>query len=77
MDDRSVEEKSLSGKLLTAEEVEEARGIKANNLNQRRFYGSGPKYLKVGRLVFYELAEVDKWLASCRRVPGSEGKDRS
>ena len=61
------------GKLLNEKEVETARGIPATKLRRYRLERSGPGYLKLGRLVRYELREIDRWLESCRVVPEERG----
>ena len=37
-----------------------------------RIAGGGPPYAKVGRIVVYDLDEVDEWLAGRRRRSTSE-----
>jgi hypothetical protein len=43
--------------------------VKPPTLTQWRFRGIGPKYIKVGRAVFYRRADVAEWLGAQRREP--------
>lgn len=36
-------------------------GVSRRTLQQWRVKGGGPKYLKLGRAVRYDLAELDRW----------------
>ena len=47
-------------------------GLSASTLNKMRVFGGGPKYLKLGRTVRYDLADLDSWLATKRRASTSE-----
>jgi len=55
-------------KLVDEKGVEDARGVPVSKLRRHRLEGSGPEYLKLGRLVRYELKAIDAWLESCRVV---------
>jgi hypothetical protein len=46
-------------------------GFSVSFLNKRRVYGGGPIFIKAGRLVMYEQADIDAWLRSCRRTSTS------
>ncbi|CAN5350111.1 hypothetical protein BH10PSE12_BH10PSE12_18940 [soil metagenome] len=39
-------------------------GFAPHTLENKRVYGGGPPYLKVGRLVRYRVSDIDAWLAS-------------
>jgi predicted DNA-binding transcriptional regulator AlpA len=45
----------------------EQTGIPARTLGQWRYLSVGPPYYKLGRRVYYSIAEIDAWLAA-RRV---------
>ena len=47
-------------------------GISASTLNKLRVFGGGPRYLKLGRRVAYDVRDLDTWLASKRRSSTSE-----
>lgn len=47
-------------------------GLSVSTLNKMRLTGDGPAYLKLGRRVAYDLADLDSWLASKRRHSTSE-----
>jgi len=37
-------------------------GMSASRLNGLRSAGGGPKYWKIGRLIFYEVKDLDAWV---------------
>jgi hypothetical protein len=47
-------------------------GLSVSFFNRARLDGDGPVFLKLGRRVVYERADLDAWLASCRRTSTSE-----
>ncbi len=47
-------------------------GVSKSFLNKARLSGSGPAFLKLGRLVVYRQADIDAWLDSRRRHSTSE-----
>lgn len=49
-------------------------GLSTSTLAKMRLRGDGPVYSKAGpRIVIYERADLDEWLASRRRRSTSEG----
>ncbi|WP_259663975.1 helix-turn-helix transcriptional regulator [Rhizobium bangladeshense] len=42
-------------------------GVSASTLNKLRLTGGGPDYLKLGKSVVYDPADLDAWLSSKRR----------
>jgi predicted DNA-binding transcriptional regulator AlpA len=46
-------------------------GTSASTLEKLRLTGGGPKYLKLGKTVVYDPADLDAWLASHRRTSTS------
>ncbi len=47
-------------------------GLSVSTLNKLRVFGGGPVFLKLGRRVVYDLADLDDWLASKRRRSTSD-----
>jgi len=47
-------------------------GLSAATLEKFRCSGGGPKFLKLGRAVRYDRADLDDWLASRRRCSTSD-----
>lgn len=47
-------------------------GISASTLNKLRVFGGGPVFLKLGRRVAYDVADLDSWLATKRRRSTSD-----
>ena len=43
----------------------EITGLAVKTLQQRRWLGKPPTYLKVGRLVRYRISDLEKYLDSC------------
>jgi excisionase family DNA binding protein len=54
------------GKLLTADQVAGLTGISKETLAQWRSQKRGIPYLKIGRVVRYDPADVQKYLEGCR-----------
>ena len=51
-----------SKKYLSPKEVEELFNIPATILEKWRYRKVGPEYLKLGKLVRYQTAEVEAWI---------------
>ena len=47
-------------------------GLSESWLTKLRVFGTGPKYLKIGRRCLYERGEFEDWLASHKRASTSE-----
>jgi predicted DNA-binding transcriptional regulator AlpA len=47
-------------------------GLSSSTLNKLRVRGGGPPYLKLGRRVVYDTADLEAWSASRRRTSTSE-----
>jgi len=43
-----------------------------STLDKLRVLGGGPHFLKIGRRVIYDIADIDDWLSSHRRRSTSE-----
>jgi predicted DNA-binding transcriptional regulator AlpA len=56
---------------LNVEDAAHYVGVSESFLNKARLTGDGPVFLKIGRLVAYDLADLDAWLRSCRRTSTS------
>ncbi|PQZ91680.1 excisionase [Arthrobacter sp. MYb227] len=52
----------MSEDLLNATQLAEKIGSTVGTLAYWRYVGQGPKFIKLGRLVRYRLADVDTWL---------------
>lgn len=42
-------------------------GISISTLNKLRVFGGGPVFLKLGRRVLYDQADLDNWMTDRRR----------
>ena len=47
-------------------------GLSASTLNKTRLTGTGPRYLKLGRRVLYDLRDLEAWVAERKRNHTSE-----
>lgn len=53
-------------------------GLSVSNLGKLRLNGGGPAYLKLGRRVVYDVADLDDWLGAHRRQATSpHGGDKA
>jgi len=57
---------------LPVEEAARHTGLSVSTLNKLRVFGGGPVFLKLGRRVAYDVADLDAWLASRRRRSTSD-----
>jgi predicted DNA-binding transcriptional regulator AlpA len=55
-----------AGRLLNTEDLAELLGKPHRTLDQWRYQGRGPAYIKVGGSVRYALADVEAWLDAQR-----------
>lgn len=51
-------------KLLTTNQLAEYLGVAVSTVLQYRATGAEPRYMKLGHLVRYRLADVQEWLDS-------------
>lgn len=47
-------------------------GLTSSTLTKRRVFGDGPRYIKLGRRVVYDVHDLDEWLNSRKRGSTSE-----
>jgi predicted DNA-binding transcriptional regulator AlpA len=68
---------TVTRKLLSPEQVSDLTGIPVATLAQWRYRKCGMDFLRLGRLVRYDAADVEAYLQTCRvRVRGQlTGKD--
>jgi predicted DNA-binding transcriptional regulator AlpA len=59
-------------RMLSTPEAASYCGSSASTLAKLRLYGGGPDYIKLGRRVVYDLADLDRWLTSHRRASTSD-----
>jgi predicted DNA-binding transcriptional regulator AlpA len=59
-------------KMLSAPEAAAYCGSSASTFAKLRLYGGGPLYVKLGRRVVYDPADLDQWLTSNRRASTSD-----
>jgi hypothetical protein len=60
--------------LLTTTETAEGLRLKEHTLENMRWQGTGPPFLKLGGRVFYHTNDLRKWLAQMRRRSSSGEK---
>lgn len=49
-------------------------GSKPATLIKYRWLGQGPAFVKLGRKVLYETAELDRWITASRRTSTSQSQ---
>jgi len=59
-------------KLLTQKEVALRLGISERTLERHRVIGTGPRFVRLGRLVRYRLSDLIDWVASSVRRSTSD-----
>lgn len=47
-------------------------GVAKSTLEKKRLTGTGPPFMKLGRTVVYDTADLDAWLTSRRRRSTSD-----
>jgi predicted DNA-binding transcriptional regulator AlpA len=57
---------------MTVDEASAYIGLSVSTLNKLRVFGGGPVFLKLGRRVAYNIADLDAWLDSKRRASTSD-----
>ena len=68
----AVEPMTVNLKRLVVSSAAEYVGLSVSTLNKLRVFGGGPVFLKLGRRVAYDVADLDAWLASRRRRSTSD-----
>ena len=64
--------KYVQRKMLNALEAAAYCRSSASTFAKLRLYGGGPSFVKLGRRVVYDLADLDTWLAAHRRSASSK-----
>ncbi|MDL2401569.1 helix-turn-helix transcriptional regulator [Rhizobium mayense] len=54
-------------RMLRTEDASNYTGLSASTLTKLRLTGGGPAYIKLGKSVVYDPADLDAWLSSKRR----------
>lgn len=57
----------MAKRLINEKELAEYSGFKIQTLQKWRLLGKGPAFLKCGVSVRYDMADVDRWIESCRQ----------
>jgi excisionase family DNA binding protein len=58
--------------MLTQSEAAQMLRVSVRTLERLRVSGSGPTYIKTGRLVRYRQSDLDKWITDSERRSTSE-----
>ncbi|MFO1173383.1 MAG: helix-turn-helix domain-containing protein [Hyphomicrobiaceae bacterium] len=58
--------------MLRTKEAAEYCGSSSSTFEKLRLSGGGPRYVKIGRRVVYDPADLDAWLESKRRRSTSD-----
>lgn len=78
-------DKTSQGGIMESQEYQKLRfktpqaaeylGISRSNMEKMRLRGNGPPYAKLGRLVIYDIADLDAWVNSRKRMSTIEESD--
>ena len=63
----------LPSRKLSVKEAAAFLGLSVSTMNKMRLSGTGPRYLKLGRRVLYDIRDLEDWAARQRRQNTSEG----
>ena len=66
-------ERFVGRRTLRAPDAAAYVGLAASTLNKMRVRGDGPVYSKLGRIVVYDVADLDGWLEVNKRASTSDG----
>lgn len=58
--------------MLRTREASQYLSVSTSRLEKLRLTGGGPRYLKLGKTVVYDPADLDAWLNAHRRVSTSK-----
>lgn len=47
-------------------------GLSPSTMEKRRVYGNGPRYTKLGRVVVYDVMDLDAWVSANSRTSTSD-----
>lgn len=59
-------------KLLTQKEVARLLGVSERTLERHRVFGTGPGFVRLGRLVRYRVSDLEAWVKSSVRRSTSQ-----
>lgn len=63
---------SNAQRMLQTPQAADYCGLSSSTFEKLRLSGGGPRYVKLGRRVVYDPADLDAWLAENRRRSTSE-----
>lgn len=53
---------------MTAPQAAEYVGVSKTMMDDFRSKGGGPRYIKIGRRVLYDVADLDAWIESKKQI---------
>ena len=59
-------------RMLRTRDAARYTGLAQSTLEKLRVYGGGCPYIRIGRVVVYDPADLDTWLAAHRRISTSD-----
>jgi hypothetical protein len=62
----------LARRVLSAKQAAEYLGLEHGNLAKRRCYGGGPAFVRLGRRIVYDIADLNKWMDGNRHESTSQ-----
>ena len=64
-----------TSRLLRTREAAKYCGFSKSTLEKWRCYGSGPRFIRRGKSIFYGVADLDDWLAALPRYQSTSEAD--
>lgn len=65
---------NTDGRMLRVGEAARFTSLSVSFLNKLRCAGGGPPFIKIGRAVLYDPADLSSWLAARRRCSTSDAE---
>lgn len=64
-------------KLVDTKTAAELLGLKVEGLQAFRSRGGGPRFVKLGKLVRYDVADLEAYINGCKRASTADGSARA
>ena len=55
--------------LISEQKARDRLQLRQHTLKRLRRLGQGPAWVRIGRVVFYDLADLETWVRSCTTTP--------
>ena len=65
----------ITPRLLRTRDASRYCGLAKSTMEKFRVYGGGPRFIRRGKSVFYDVQDLDAWLASLPRFESTSEAD--